>query len=323
MRNHFLSVALCSYNGSKYLPDQLESIARQTHLPDELVIVDDNSIDNTIDIVNDFKKNVDIPVHVTINQINLGVTKNFEKAIGLCSGDIIFLSDQDDVWHPDKVELVLAEFSKSPQVGLVFSDADIVDENLHSSNYRLWEHVGFSRVKQLEAANGDLFNLLLNKNYVTGATIAFKSHFRKFIFPIPESFVHDAWIAIIISCISGVAIIPRPLIKYRQHANNQIGAIPERFRQRLLYAITSNKNFFLRQAEQYELVLGRLSTRIDPSLNGLEFNQLIAKISHLKLRAKIRQNLIYRFVLPFKELLNCHYHHFSRGWLSFIRDMFL
>lgn len=321
MSRNSLSVALCTYNGSQYLQDQLGSIAAQTRCPDELVIVDDCSTDNTVNIVTNFKRKASYPVHLIINEINLGVTQNFAKAISCCSGEIIVLSDQDDVWHPEKLQRIMAEFSKSNRIGLVFSDAELVDEDLRSLRCCLWERVGFNHAKQLQAIRSNLFKMLLTKNYVTGATLAFRSHFRDEILPMPDSFVHDAWIALIISALTEVAIIPEPLIKYRQHPNNQIGAVKTSFQQRLHEALKREANTYLRQSENYELLLERLRSKSDSSLLEIKINELQAKINHLYIRAQMRSRPLYRYALAFQELVRLRYHHFSNGWTSFAKDI--
>src|SRR5258708_3955131 len=99
-----ISVAMCSYNGARFLREQLESIATQTRLPDELIIFDDRSTDETIEIIDAFVKHARFPVRVEISESTRGATKNFEKAIALCQHEIITLADQDDVWHPNKLE---------------------------------------------------------------------------------------------------------------------------------------------------------------------------------------------------------------------------
>src|SRR5262249_10160572 len=104
-----ISIALCTYNGAKYLSSQLESYLAQTCLPDEVVVCDDCSQDETVTILNDFAIRAPFPVRILVNDQNLGSTKNFEKSISLCSGEIIFLSDQDDVWMPNKIERVSSE----------------------------------------------------------------------------------------------------------------------------------------------------------------------------------------------------------------------
>src|ERR1043166_3411462 len=101
-----LSIALCTYNGAAFLREQLESIAAQTRTPDELVISDDQSTDGTLRLIEEFAETAGFPVRVSVNESNLGTAKNFEKAISLCRGDVIMLSDQDDVWHSDRLESV-------------------------------------------------------------------------------------------------------------------------------------------------------------------------------------------------------------------------
>ena len=135
-----LSIALASYNGERYIAEQLDSIARQTRLPDELIISDDASSDATPAIVRDFAQRALFPVRVLQNSERAGSTRNFEIAIRACKGDIIFLCDQDDVWYPDKISLVEERFINDPGAGAVFTDADVVDENLHPIGRRLWHH---------------------------------------------------------------------------------------------------------------------------------------------------------------------------------------
>jgi glycosyltransferase involved in cell wall biosynthesis len=129
---------MCTYNGAEFLPAQLESIFRQTRPADEIVVCDDGSTDETRSL---------IPESVVFheNEKNLGTVKNFEKAIGLCTGDVVVLSDQDDVWRQDKLQLIEEAFSRNPNVGLVFSDADVVDEQLNPLGRRMWDEVGFGR----------------------------------------------------------------------------------------------------------------------------------------------------------------------------------
>ena len=144
-----ISIALCTYNGSRYLKEQLDSIAGQTRLPSELIIRDDRSTDDTVDIARRFAETAPFAVKVHVNSENVGSTKNFELAIEGCSGDIIALSDQDDIWLPQKLERLEAEFAADPGVGLVFSDAELTDEKLAPLGVRLWRET-FKRRDQKE-----------------------------------------------------------------------------------------------------------------------------------------------------------------------------
>ncbi len=223
-----ISIAMCTYNGAAYLQEQLDSIRAQTRPPDELVVCDDNSSDATRDILVAFKLEAPFPVRLYFNEANLGCTKNFEKAISLCDGRLIALCDQDDVWHPEKLRLTEAEFAKSPQTGLVFTDLEICDENLQPLGYRAWEThwVEFATKEQRLFMMGKALNLLLTRNVVTGTAMAFRSEFKKLILPlhhIPEVMLYDHWIPLMISTVANLAPIPKPLVKYRIHSNQQIG----------------------------------------------------------------------------------------------------
>ena len=146
-----ISVALCTYNGEQFLSRQLASIQQQTRTPDELVVCDDCSTDRTLEILQDFAASAAFPVRITQNDDNLGFVANFERAIQLCQGDLIALCDQDDIWYPTRLERSLQEFTAHPEVGFVFSDADIIDQQDQLTGMRLWTNFGF--VGQAKKAN--------------------------------------------------------------------------------------------------------------------------------------------------------------------------
>ena len=138
-----LSVALCTYNGSKFIEQQINSILNQTIKVDEIIVCDDTSSDATVSILK--KLQVTHPCIVIIeNEINLRSTKNFEKAIQLCSGDYIFLADQDDLWNTEKVAKTLAIFKENPTAEGVFTNADLIDDNgTKLSHKTIWDSVFF------------------------------------------------------------------------------------------------------------------------------------------------------------------------------------
>src|SRR5467141_2319930 len=124
-----ISVAMCTYNGARFLPEQLESMAAQTRLPGELVVCDDRSTDESVEIVRNFARAAPFPVRLEMNEENLGSTKNFEKAIELCQGEIIALADQDDVWRPEKLSCIAGVLEPDDRIGAIFSDAELIDED--------------------------------------------------------------------------------------------------------------------------------------------------------------------------------------------------
>lgn len=122
-----VSVAMCTYNGEKFIKAQLESILAQTHVPDEIIICDDCSQDSTIDIVSSILKSWNGRYKIIVNQSNLGFKRNFAKAISLCTGDIIFLADQDDVWESCKIDVISKIFQNHNDISLIFHDVVIVE----------------------------------------------------------------------------------------------------------------------------------------------------------------------------------------------------
>lgn len=224
------SVAICTYNGEKYIEEQLISILNQSIKPDEIVICDDNSTDNTIQLAEKILITSSIKFRIETNQTNLGVIKNFEKAIGLTSGDIIFLSDQDDIWLTNKIKTILYEFSKDPDCVLAFTDADLVNYKRGKLGVKLWETLKYSHN---ESDKNSFHNILLNRCVVTGATMAIKRELFNNVKPFKESWIHDGWLAINAPLYGTVKAIKAPLIEYRQHENNVIGATSLKFIERV------------------------------------------------------------------------------------------
>lgn len=222
-----ISVALCTYNGENFLKKQLDSILNQTIKVNEIVICDDISSDNTIVILNEYKEKYPDLFSININVQNLRSNKNFEKAIQLCTGDYIFLSDQDDLWRIDKVEKTLEIFKNNPAAEGVFSNATLVDDNdnILFENISLWDSVYFFESKIAKPI--DLHKLLLLKgNYLTGATLCIKKEVKDFCFPfktIDKIFLHDEWFAYILSERKTLFYSTEHLISYRIHSNQQMG----------------------------------------------------------------------------------------------------
>ena len=200
---------MATYNGNQYVKNQLQSILTQINEEDEIIIVDDASIDNTLFIIKEFQ---DSRVKLIENKINLGVVKTFERAISHATGDIIFLSDQDDVWLPNKVEKILKIFQKYPDITLVLSDAQIIDsEGQTTAN-------SFFKIRGKFVAN-PLSNIIKNKYH--GCTLAFRREIVEMFLPFPaDTPMHDMWIGIVNAIYGKVFYIDEPLIQHRRHDNN-------------------------------------------------------------------------------------------------------
>lgn len=220
------SVAMCTYNGEKFIKTQIESILNQSLPIDEIVICDDGSNDKTIEIITQFQLEYPNKISLHKNPINLKSNKNFEKAISLCNGDYIFLSDQDDIWKKNKVEKTIEYFTKNESAEAVFSNAELINDNdTKFENITLWDSIGFIE-NQLSKPIDLYHHIKFKSNTVTGATLCIKQKTKSLILPIPDihKFHHDEWIAIIIASRRKLEYLTDQLISYRIHTGQQIGA---------------------------------------------------------------------------------------------------
>lgn len=222
-----LSVALCTYNGEEYICSQIESILNQTTPIDEIVICDDLSNDRTVEKIKILQKTHPKIIKLYLNKKRLGTVRNVERAISLVKGDLIFLSDQDDIWIDTKVQEMSSFLLENIKCKLLFSDAYLINEKGVFINSFLWEKWGFNEEKRKQwKSNSNAFrDLVNNNNKITGATICFHHSIKEKIIPIkiPLGYWHDAWLGIHASAINGLMYIEKPLINYRIHANQQVG----------------------------------------------------------------------------------------------------
>jgi glycosyltransferase involved in cell wall biosynthesis len=221
------SVALCTYNGEAFVNTQLESILNQTVPVDELIILDDKSTDNTVQAIERIVQKSSIKIKLLKNELNLGAIKSFEKCIQACTGEIIFLADQDDIWLPTKVEKVLKAFESDSQAVAIFSDGELIDANGIRTGDTLWSKWGFTQALQQKWRDDNFAfsELLLNHNVITGATLAFKKQLVPHLVPfkLPVTYWHDLWIGLIAAGLGGLRFIEEPTILYRVHIAQQVG----------------------------------------------------------------------------------------------------
>lgn len=318
---------MCTYNGAEFLPEQLESILAQSRPPDEIVICDDGSTDQTRDLLEKFAAQSSIPIKLRFNQQNRGTVKNFEQAISVCTGDIIALSDQDDVWRGDKLKLIEEAFNKHTSAGLVFSDAEIVDEELNSLNRRMWDEVGFGARKKKLVGRRRAFDVLITGWTVTGGTMAFRSEFVNLALPIPEdiAMIHDGWIALTIAAVAGVVPIDKPLIKYRQHSEQQIGAPPLEMTE--AHGVKAIKLAFRRRNSSADLykILSTIEERLLTKAGSYDTREAFSFIEdyrfHLNVRANLPQRRLNRLPRILRELLSLRYHEYANGFKSAAKDL--
>lgn len=313
---------MCTFNGSHFVAEQLQSISAQTVLPSELVICDDGSTDDTLSILSEFAKNAPVKVRLFQNEKRLGPAKNFEKAICACNGDVIFLCDQDDIWQPYKVERVIQAFETNPAAAYAFSNADMIDEQGADLGQTLWEAVGLRR-KQAAFREAGQVRILLKHNVITGATMAFRKSFRDLVLPIPSGWMHDYWIVLLGSSLSYGVPIPECLMKYRRHASQVCGWRKMTFWQVVQRSLNSGTEDWTGKVANFRKVLEHLNSISAHAVCSPDKLRLIQeKEHHLAVRSKTRASSgLRRITQVLGEATTGRYQRFSDSWYSIVRDL--
>jgi hypothetical protein len=219
-----ITVLMTTYQGQRYVGEQIDSVLTQSRLPDLVIVADDASTDGTLDIVRAADRTSAVPTRVLTAESNAGLRVNIEAGLLACPPGIIVLADHDDVWQQDKLALVERAFG-DPGVVLWFSDAEVIDEGGRNVELRAWDAVRFDAAAQRAVRDGRGLGRLLHGMTVVGATMAFRSDLLAWALPLPAEldhadhlFLHDGWLAVLGSVVGRVHAEQRPLVRYRQHA---------------------------------------------------------------------------------------------------------
>lgn len=222
-----LSIVMCTYNGAAYLRPQLDSLLAQTLRPDEIVIGDDGSTDASVEILREFRARAElagIEVDLRRNAKNLGYVENFTSGLRQASGELLFLCDQDDIWHPDKLARMVEAFDDDPALLLLHSNARLVDAHGESLRCSMFDALQLTVQEKQAIHAGAAFEVVLRRSFVTGATAAFRRELIDLALPVAPEWIHDEWLAAVAAAVGRLDFIDDVLIDYRQHDANQIGA---------------------------------------------------------------------------------------------------
>ena len=206
-----ISIAMTTYNGAKYIKEQLLSFANQTVMPHELIVCDDGSTDKTIHIIKEFQKEYPFEIKIFINKNKLGYAQNFSKALSLTTGDIIFLSDQDDVWFDNKIQVCLGNFENNKDKQVLIHDAVFTDSKLNATNHKKYNFY--------DIRLDNCWHYIYNRGGISGNCLVVKKSFLELVLPIPQSFCHDEWLGLVAYNLDLLLPIKDVLVKYRRHEN--------------------------------------------------------------------------------------------------------
>lgn len=311
-----ISIALCTYNGEKYIAEQLRSIFNQTLLPDEIVISDDDSKDRTIEIIEELKKETTIDIKTFVNKPSLGVYKNFEQAILKCSGDIILCSDQDDIWKKEKIEKTVNKLNEGNI--LAFCNASVVLNDIEHYVAPLWNKKQIKEKKDLPYKS-----FVMKGTSAAGCLMAFKKELVNKIIPFPDEIYHDDWLVTCGAILGKIGIVDEELMYYRQHGDNVVGIKRGNKLSYFKSLLCNTKPYIEHRKYIYERNKKMFKSLIEKGLvedvEGLEecliFNEHEATL--------IDKSFKEAKALAKDDLKKTYYDKYSDGYLSYLYDIYL
>lgn len=307
------TVVLATLNGERYLSRQLASIAEQSRKPDEVFIGDDGSTDATAELVDAFQREHPFAISLVQNKERRGTAKNFEGLLARATGDLILFADQDDVWRVDRIARTLEVFENDPELDYVFSDAAIIDQEGRATGETLWQRVFFGIQEQRKIGTPRGFEVLLRRNVVTGATLTVHRRTLERVLPIEGTWLHDGWFALILEVAGKGAAIPEPLISYRRHQEQQVGAVRNSLKSYWTFARSQGPDFFEREAQNYERLKERLAA-LGIGEDHRAIHLIEEKAKFLRARALIKGGSRGRsFVTALGNLSRGRYHRLGLG----------
>ena len=322
-----VSVALCTHNGARYLEEQLVSIFNQSCPPTEIVLSDDASTDGTVSlarrVVGEYQASIPgspLRLKVIENRPALGVVRNFEQALLACTGELIALSDQDDVWHPKRLDGLTAAFAQRAELLLVHSDAALVAEDGIPLGVSLFQALEVTAEERQEIHSGDGFETLLRRNLVTGATSVVRRELVARSTPFPDSWIHDEWMAIIAAATGRFDLVDEELTDYRQHGGNQIGARKLNLRDKIRKLREPREERNTHLVERARVLVEKLE-ELGSAVSSPTLDRARAKLVHEQFRLALPATRIMRVAPIFGEGIRGRYAQFSRGRTDMVRDI--
>lgn len=313
-----ISIALCTYNGEEYLPTQWQSLLDQHRLPDEIVICDDQSTDGTIALLRRLAAEAPFAVRILENPVRLGFNKNFERVLSECTGDLIFICDQDDYWFPEKISNMTAHLTEHPEAQAVFCDAWVTDELLQGRRSRFWEWIRFDNRAQSRWQSGDMMEVMLDGNRVMGCATAIRRSFLAIALPIPDDvpgYIYDGWMGLVGAACHVIQFINQPLQLYRTHVQQQVGVRQEvpservRLRDRLARHRAKKLAPLREKQAQLAAISHLLASRVATDAPGLPL--LKRRLMHYTMRSCLPPERHRRLAPVVKSLRDGNYNRYA------------
>lgn len=322
-----ISVALCTHNGARFIGEQVRSICLQSLPPVEIVLSDDASTDDCVEVARASwqachleSPGLDIRLQILRNTEALGITRNFQQAVSTCHAPLIALSDQDDLWDLGRLDAMARTLSARDDLLLLHTDARLIDEGGRSLDGSLFGALGVSASEISCIHAGHAFDVLLRRNLATGATIMFRQELLRRALPFPDEWLHDEWLAIMASVTGEVDVLEQATIGYRQHSANQVGA-PQGSVLRLARKLwTARGDTHARRVRKARMLCTRLAAAPSPVTAPLQ-QKASEKFNHEVARAALPEGRFARVFPILRELMRGRYARFGYGIRGAIRDL--
>lgn len=314
-----VSVAIATFNGAEHLGEQLDSILAQSVPVDEIVLADDGSTDGSVELVRSRLRTVGGPELVVVDGTPpRSIAGNFSRALGRARHDVVLLSDQDDRWRPDRVARTLEAFATNPDALALHGDARLVDSEGYDIG-GLFEALEVPPATRADIQAGRGFPHLLRRNIATGATMAVRRELVEIALPVPPAWIHDEWLALVAAAVGRLTLIDAPLIEYRQHGANEIGATS-------LGVIGKLRRMVEPRAERNARLLARATSLADrlplvPGVTPARIKEVERKLEHERMRSFLPPYRLARVVPVLRELRTGRYRDFGRGAADAVRDL--
>jgi glycosyltransferase involved in cell wall biosynthesis len=320
-----VSVAMTTYNGIPFLSEQIDSILEQSRQPNQVVVCDDGSRDGTVATLREYESSYPDLFDVYVNDTNLGVSKNFEKAIRLAEGDLICICDQDDIWNANKIERQIDAHAKTGK-WLICHDSLLTTQDLDPIE-SLWTRNEYTSGRVRDIKDG-FEELVYGTNFIQGATMMLDSELKEYILPIPETWQYDYYIALVASIVGGIHDIDEELLLYRQHEDQDLGAPKRTFLANALYSLREFDYSYIRDRAEGWVELSEQVQSI-PESNLLIDKDVALSIvntragyeSHRATARNPNETYPNRLRAVFENYQSDSYTQFGAGILSACRDI--
>ena len=316
------SICLFTYNGARYLKPLLDSLAGQTQLPDELLVGDDCSSDDTLEIVSSFATEAPFPVEILVNERRLGPTCNLGQLLARASGDILFPCDQDDIWAPEKIERLSWALDESPDHAAAICNSSFIDATGAPLPGSLFERVGQATLtRELVArASYDAMVQVFRHNIAASHALAVRRSALDLVLPFQPSWYADWWIALVLSATTGITVLDDCLVAYRLHDSNTVGMPLEAGR--LADRTTPDMALgFAVHADMLRAAITRVC-ELRPEILTPPHRFVLENLAeHLRTRGELPPSRGLRVLPVLREALSGRYRQFSNGWRSAVVDV--